>query len=141
MHTFEVRRIIAASPEAIWAHLTDASTLVAGGLGIRKLEGTIAPGAAIKVTSEVDPGRAFALTVTEFTPSRRMVWSGGMPLGLFTGTRTFTLTPATGGTEFHMHETFTGLLAPLMGRTLPDLQPSFELFADGLKHLAEGSTR
>jgi len=66
------------------------------------------------------------------------VWRGGLPLGLFVGERVFTLTPGSGGAvEFSMRETFTGLLAPLIGRTLPDMQPAFEQFADALKREAE----
>lgn len=141
MKAFEVRRTINASPDAVWACLTDAAALQGGGLGIRKLEGAIAPGAAISVTSEANPGRAFALRVAEFAPPRRMVWSGGMPLGLFTGVRTFTLTAAGAGTEFHMREEFSGLMAPLITKSIPDLQPSFEQFADGLRRLAEGGAR
>ena len=141
MKRFEVRRTIAAPPDAVWAHLTDAQALVTGGLGIERLEGAIAPGAALKVWSAVNPGRAFALRVTEFTPPRRMVWTGGMPLGLFTGVRRFTLTPTAAGTEFHMHEEFSGLLSPLIAGSIPDLQPSFEQFADGLRRLSEESAR
>jgi hypothetical protein len=141
MKVFEVRRTIAASPEAVWARLTDAQSLVTGGLGMRSLEGSISPGASLKVTSEANPGRAFALRVSEFTPGQRMVWEGGMPLGLFKGTRTFTLTRVAGGTDFQMREEFTGLLAPLIGKSIPDLQPSFEQFADGLRRLVEGAAR
>jgi hypothetical protein len=141
MKRFEVRRTIAAPPDRVWAHLTDAPGLVAGGLGIERLDGTIAPGAALKVWSAANPGRAFALRVTEFAPPRCMVWSGGMPLGLFTGVRQFTLTPTAAGTEFHMREEFSGLLSPLIAGSIPDLQPSFEQFADGLRRLCEESTR
>ncbi|MEZ5291190.1 MAG: hypothetical protein R2745_08915 [Vicinamibacterales bacterium] len=34
-----------------------------------------------------------------------------------------------------------GLLAPLIGRSIPDLQPSFEQFAEGLRRLSEGGGR
>jgi hypothetical protein len=44
------------------------------------------------VHSKISPGQAFRLTVREFVPARRMVWSGGVPLGLFKGKRVFTLT-------------------------------------------------
>jgi hypothetical protein len=77
--------------------------------------------------------------VTEFRPGRRMVWSGGMPLGLFRGVRTFTLAPQDGGaTRFTVREEYTGPLLPLVWRSIPDLGPSFEQFATGLKQRAEG---
>jgi hypothetical protein len=141
MKSFEVRRLIQSSPERVWARLTDARALVSGGLGLVRLDGTIAPGARLKLWSEAKSGRAFSLRVAEFTPHRRMVWEGGMPLGLFTGSRQFNLTPNGSGTDFHMREEFTGPLAGLIGRSIPDLTPSFEKFADGLRTLVEGQSR
>lgn len=67
-----------------------------------------------------------------------MVWSSGAPV-VFNGRRTFTLTPSAGGTEFHMAEVYKGLMLPLIWRSMPDMQPGFEQFADGLKRVAEGS--
>ena len=75
--------------------------------------------------------------MTEFAPSERMVWTGGMPLGLFKGVRTFTLTPADGATRFTMREEFSGPMLPLIWRSMPDFGPSFEQFARGLKARAE----
>ena len=61
-----------------------------------------------------------------------------MPLGLFKGVRTFTLTPSEGGpTRFHMREEYTGPLLGPIWRSMPDLGPSFEQFARGLKARAE----
>ncbi|MFN7980997.1 MAG: SRPBCC domain-containing protein [Vicinamibacterales bacterium] len=140
MKHFEVRRVIAA-PDRVWATLTNAEALVSGGLGITRLDGSIADGAALTVWSEASPGRAFAVRVTEFSPPQRMVWTGGLPLGLFTGVRQFSLTPRGAQTEFYMREEFSGWLAPLIGRTIPDLTPTFERFASGLARLAEGQTR
>jgi len=63
-----------------------------------------------------------------------------MPLGLFTGTRTFTVTPQPdGGTAFAMSEEFGGLLASLITRSIPDLQPAFDAFAGDLKRQAESA--
>ena len=57
-----------------------------------------------------------------------------MPLGLFKGVRTFTLSPqGTNATRFTMREEFTGPVLPLIWRSMPDLQPSFDRFAAGLK--------
>ena len=67
-----------------------------------------------------------------------MVWTGGMPLGLFKGERTFTLTRRGDGTvEFRMSEAFSGLLSPLIERSIPNLQPAFDEFAAALKKRAE----
>jgi hypothetical protein len=138
MKAVEIRCTIAAPPERVWQHLTSAKALIAGGLGVIKIEGEIAPGAALRVWSEASPGRAFAVKVSEFVPNRRMVWSGGMPLGLFKGVRQYNLTPSGSGTEFHMREEFSGPMLPLIWKSMPDLNPSFQKFANGLRALAEG---
>ena len=136
MFAYDVTRTIAARPEQVWAILTDPAAL-AHGMGILRIEGRIAPGARIKVWSEVSPERAFPVRVATLDAPRRMVWQGGMPLGLFRGVRTFTLDAAREGTAFHMREEFSGPFAPLIRRSMPDLTPSFAAFADGLKRKAE----
>jgi hypothetical protein len=69
-----------------------------------------------------------------------MVWSGGMPLGLFKGQRVFELRPAAvGGVEFSMREDYSGWFAPLITRSIPDLQPAFNEFAACLKACVERS--
>jgi hypothetical protein len=60
-----------------------------------------------------------------------------MPLGLFKAERTFTLTPEGDALKFEMREVFSGLLSPLIERSLPDLQPAFDEFALALKQRAE----
>ena len=137
MTSYEVRCTMAASPAQVWARLTDARAIVDGGLGVLRLDGEIAPGATFTLWSSANPTRPFALRVTEFDRPGRMVWEGGMPLGLFKGVRVFTLTPRGAQTEFHMREDYSGLLAPLIVKSIPDLTPSFEQFAAGLRTLAE----
>jgi len=137
MRHHQAESTIDAPPEAVWAVLTDAAAYPGWDSGVTRVEGTIAPGETIKVHSEASPGRAFPVKVTAFDAPRRMVWTGGMPLGLFRGVRTFTLVPRDGGTHFTMREEFSGPLLPVIGRTMPDLGPSFRRFADGLKRRAE----
>lgn len=138
MRVYESSASIAAGPEQIWAILADAPHYADWENGVIRVEGTIAPGEKIKVVSSANPNRAFPVTVTEFEPGRRMVWSGGMPLGLFRGVRTFTLAPETNGTtRFHMREEYTGPMLALIWKSMPDLQPSFDAFASGLKRRAE----
>jgi hypothetical protein len=137
MLQYSVARDIAAPPDRFWAILSDVRRLEQG-FGITRIDGSLAPGARIKVYSEVSPVRAFPVIVTTFTEPSRMVWTGGMPLGLFRGVRTFALTPMPGpGTRFTMEEVFSGPLAGLISRSMPDLQPSFDTFATALKRSAE----
>jgi hypothetical protein len=106
--------------------------------GVERIDGTIALGEKITVHAEINPGRAFPVKVTELTEPSAMTWRGGMPLGLFTGVRTFRLTPtADGGTEFVMREEYRGPMLPLIWRSMPDLGPAFEQFARGLTVEAE----
>ena len=140
MRAFEATETIAAGPEAIWAVLTDGPGYPDWDSGVVRVDGRIAPGEAITVVSAVNPGRTFPLRVTEFVPGQRMAWTGGLPLGLFTGVRTFALAPEGAGlTRFTMREEYRGPLAPLIGRSIPDLDPSFRRFAAGLKTRAEGA--
>lgn len=139
MNFIEITLDINAAPGNIWRVLTDAKLLQTSKLGINRIDGQIALGQTIKLWSEASPDRAFALKVVEFEQNRRMVWKGGMPLGLFTGTRRFEISAASTGSQLHIREEFTGLLSPLFWRAMPDLNPSFEKFADGVKRLAEGA--
>lgn len=138
MKFFETECEIAAPPAKVWGVLTDSQRLVCGGLGLARLDGTIEANARLTLWSEVSPRRAFRVRVTQFQPPRTLVWSGGMRLGLFKGERTFTLTATGTGTRFHMREEYSGLMLPIIWKSIPDLNPSFEQFATGLKCLAEG---
>lgn len=138
MKTYRVNKTINASPETIWEVLTDASKYPEWDPNVDKIEGAIAPGNSIKVFTKLQPGQAFPATVKNVIPNQTMTWSGGLPLGLFKGERTFTLTPKSdNSTEFAMQEVFSGLLFALIGRTIPDLTNAFETFATGLKQRAE----
>jgi hypothetical protein len=137
MKHYDASATIDAPPEDVWAILTDAPAYAQWDSGVQKVDGRIAPGEKIKVVSEANPGRAFPVKVSEFEPARRMVWSGGMPLGLFKGVRTFTLTPEGSATRFDMREEYSGPLLPMIWKSMPDLGPSFEQFARGLKATAE----
>jgi hypothetical protein len=70
-----------------------------------------------------------------------MTWSDGMPMGLFRGVRTFELADRGGSTMFSMREVYSGPLAGLITRSIPDMTESFEQFADGLKTAAESAVK
>ena len=140
MSHYEARATIRATPQTVWGVLTDPGRLVAGGLGITRLDGRIALGEKLALWTEAATDRVFRLRVTAFEPERRMVWEGGMPLGLFKGVRQFVLESTAGGVLFQMREDYSGLLHGLVSKAIPDLDPSFQKFAQGLKKLAEAST-
>jgi uncharacterized protein YndB with AHSA1/START domain len=138
MRFYEATSTNAAGPDAVWAVLTDGASWAAWDSGVVGVEGRIAPGERIKIRTEVAPGRTFPVTVTTFEAPQRLAFTGGMPLGLFRGVRTYTLTPEPGGgTAFFVREEYTGLLLGLLWRSMPDLGPSFEKFAHGLKQRVE----
>ena len=139
MRSYQTTKTIDASPERIWGLLTDAPGYPSWNRAVDKVEGTIAAGETIKVRVPLNPGRAFPVKVTSFDEPRRMVWTGGMPLGLFKGERTFKLEPNGGGTTFSMQEVYTGALAGMMFKQIPDLSGAFDEFGESLKAAAEKS--
>lgn len=141
MKFYETAQTIDAPPDAVWDVLVDGPGFVQWESGIVKFDGQIAPGNKVKLFSEVSPGRAFPLKVAEMDKPRRLVFKGGMPLGLFKGERTYTLQPDGSGTRFHMREEFSGPLLNMIWKSMPDLQPSFDKFAAGLKAEAESRQR
>jgi len=138
MKSFSATTNIKASPETIWRILTDAPNYPTWDPGVIRIEGTIAPGQKVTAYTKLNPNRAFPAKVTEFIPRPKMTWTGGMPLGLIKGVRTFTLTPKGGeSVDFTLREDYGGLLLPLFAGTIPDLNKSFQDFVVGLKAHAE----
>ena len=138
MKSFHTAILIDAPVSRVWSLLTDLPNWPRWNTTVDKVDGTIGLGSRVTVYAKASPGRAFPLKVSELAPPNLMVWRGGMPLGLFTGTRTYVLSPQQNGKlQFEMKEEFTGLMAPLITRSIPDLQPSFEEFAKCLKKAAE----
>lgn len=129
---------IDAPADRVWQLLTDVEWWNSAQNGVIRVTGTIASGERIELLSEMQPKRGFTLDVSEMQAPSLMTWTGGMPLGLCTGRRTFTLEP-TGddGCTFTMAEDFTGPLSGLIIRSLPDFQASFDQFAQALKHDSE----
>jgi hypothetical protein len=137
-HAFEAVVTIAAPARTVWSILTNATDYPTWDSGVTCVDGTIAADATITVHAAINPGRSFPVKVTEFIEPASMKWTGGMPLGLFVGERTFTLTPlADGQTRFDMREEYHGPFTAMIWGSMPNLQPSFEQFANGLKARAE----
>ena len=139
---FHVEQQISAPAERVWALLTDGPNYTSWNPTVLQLDGSIRVGEKIALVSTVNPKRTFKLNVAEMSPpgasnGGRMIWSDGMPLGLFTGARTYLVDERDGVTTFSMTEEYTGLLSGLITKSIPDMSESFVQFAEGLKTAAE----
>jgi hypothetical protein len=129
---------IRANAERIWNLLTDAQGFPRWNSTVTSVEGEIREGQRIVVRV---PGtdRKFTPKVSGVVPNQRMIWTGGFA-PMFKGVRTFELKAQPDrSTEFVMEECFSGLMLPLVGRSLPDFKPIFETYASDLKNEAERS--
>ena len=140
MTRFHTTIDINAPADQVWPIVADAIAFPDWDSGVLAVEGEVRPGATIRLRSEVAPKRTFKLKVSEMRAPSIMKLSSGMPFGLFKGERTYAVKP-TGdrSCSFSMTEAYSGPLAGMITKSIPDLQPSFEKFARGLKAEAEGS--
>lgn len=88
---YHVSRRIDAPADRVWGLLTDSSSYRDWNSAVVSIEGTIALGNTISLVSIVNPKRVFTLKITDVARPNRLVWSDGMPLGLFKGERTYRL--------------------------------------------------
>ncbi len=129
--------IIHATPERIWALLTDAAGMPRWNSTVTRVTGTIALGRSLELRVPIAPTRVFKPKVTLFEPCARMEWSDGMA-PMFKGVRTFELAAQEDGTTmFTMREVFRGVLLPMIKGSLPDFGPAFETYAADLARAAE----
>jgi hypothetical protein len=94
MRCYEATSAIAASPQAVWAVLSDGASWPSWDSGVDAVEGV----RTYEVSEEAD-----------------------------------------GQVTFRMREQYSGPLLPLIWRSMPDLGPSFQCFARGLKQRVESA--
>jgi hypothetical protein len=139
VRSFEAATRIGAGPDAVWAALTDVGGWRDWDSGVDRVEGRVGLGERLTVYATMIRSRPFAVTVTELRPGEAMRWRGGLPAGLAVIDRTYALDAQDdGGTVVTVREDHIGPLAGLLGRTTPDLNPSFRQFCAGLKAVCEG---
>jgi hypothetical protein len=143
MYEFITKATIRASRERVWEILTDAAGYAEWNPEIVGIEGRMALGERIRARVKVGGGaiRVVPLRVTAFEAPSRMEWTGGLPLGLFVGRRIFTVTPRDAKVEFCMLVQMSGLLAPLIVKSVGDRQPEIDSFSSALKVRAEEDER
>ena len=139
MKTYSATTTIHASAETIWNILTDAKSYPTWDLSMDRIEGRLALGETVKFFTKLSP-QAFPVKVTIFELGKKLVLTGGMPLGLFKSERAHTLTVNKDGSiTFKTEEVFSGLLLPVFGKNIPDLTENFTNFVAALKKRAENT--
>ncbi len=139
MRRFEAVTRIDAAPADVWALRTDVRGWRDWDSGVDRVEGRVALGEPITVYATMIRSRPFTVTVTELRPREVMRWRAGLPAGLAVIERTYSLDAQDdGSTVLTVREDHTGPLAGVLGRTTPDLNPSFRQFCAGLKAVCEG---
>ncbi len=140
MKKFTAEVEIQGSAEDVWNVITDAPGYEKWDPNMNSIEGSIGLNEKLVLHTTLSK-RAFKVSVSELVANSRMVWTSGMPMGLFRGVRTFEITPQESSVRFHLQEVFSGPLSPLFGRMIPDLHPSFLKFVQGLKaEVEQGSS-
>lgn len=136
---YESTCTINAAPADVWTILTHAAAYGEWNPEIVAIDGRFGLGERITAQVRIGSGaiRRVPMRVTAFETPTRMEWTGGLPLGLFVGKRTFTVTAGAGGAQFRLHLRMSGPLAGLIGKSVGDRQPEVDSFAAGLKTRAE----
>jgi hypothetical protein len=128
---------IKAQPSKVWSLLTNAKDFPRWNSTVKNIDGNIALGEKIQLRAAVAPERIFKLRVSNFVPDQKMVWRDGAA-PMFQGVRTYVLkAKKDGSTDFLMEEIFSGLMLPMIVKSLPDFGPTFEKYAADLKREAE----
>lgn len=132
----EADALINARSSTVWDVITDAGNLPVWESGVTEIHGEIRDGHVIRIRTATAGKRVFRLRVQQL-PGEVMTWKGGIPLGLFTGLRTFRLTPYGSMTRLSVREEFTGPLVPALWKRMRDLQPELDAYLKAAKARAE----
>ncbi len=141
MRAVEAETDIAASPEEVWAVLTDFSSYPAWTAFIRRVTGRPAVGERLEVVLGATGRRPVVVhpTVVEATPGARFAWQGRLgPPGLFAGTHEFVLTDLPGGRTHLVHrESFRGVVPAVLPGSPRGALAGFTAFNEALGRRAE----
>jgi hypothetical protein len=122
MHRIETQIEINASAERVWSLLMDFPSYPRWNPFIRSIEGNPMVGQSLNVLIQPPGSKAmrFRPTVLKVEPNREFRWKGKLLVpGLFDGEHYFKLEPKPGGgLVFRQGEMFSGLLVPLLKRSL-----------------------
>jgi hypothetical protein len=133
---------IEASAERVWQVLTNFAAFPQWNPFIRMVSGEIRTGQRLEVHMQPSGARAmtFGPKVLKVEPNQELRWRGQLWIGgLFDGEHIFTIESiAPGRVRFVQREEFSGVLVPLLARSLDrDTKRGFEEMNQALKSQAE----
>jgi hypothetical protein len=131
---------IAATPQRVWAILTDLAAYPQWNPFIRQASGQLTEGATLTLRMVPAQGRAmtFRPTVLAAQPGERLRWIGRVIMpGVFDGTHQFALEDLGGHTRLTQSETFRGVLVPLARKSISQTENDFRALNQALKRRAE----
>ncbi len=141
MRELQASTEILASAERVWDVLTDFAAYPDWNPFIRRVSGSVEPGAQLEVRLEPPGARGatFRPRVLVAQPNRELRWLGRLLApGLFTGEHVFLIEPVEAArVRFVQRERFGGILVPLMRKTLAATRTGFEHMNLALKSRAE----
>lgn len=133
------------TPDKVWASLTDLLSYQDWNPFITSGQGEVNEGSALKMRMESPGGSAmtFTPTVTRVEAARTFEWLGSVGVaGVFDGRHRFDLEPTEHGTRLSQSEEFTGILVPILWRSLDTkTRAGFETMNLALKTRVEDGVR
>ena len=132
---------INASPEQVWEVLTDFASYPEWNPFMVAASGSPEVGQQLEVRMEPPGGMAatFRPSVTVADAPHRLEWLGKLLFkGLFDGRHRFEIEATSGGTNLIQSEEFSGVLVPLLARSLDkSTRAGFELMNTAIKERVE----
>jgi hypothetical protein len=132
---------IDATPDRVWAILTDFASYPAWNPFIQSIRGEPVVGSKLEVRIAPPDGKAmtFKPTVLNAEPNRELRWLGRVFLPrIFDGEHMLQIEPlADGRARFVQAERFRGVLVPFLGKTLDKTERGFSAMNEALKRQAE----
>lgn len=141
MKTLETNIEISASPEKVWSILSDFHKYPEWNPFIKDLQGKAKVGEKLKVRISPPNSKAmiFQPTVKSVIENKEFSWLGRFLFpGIFDGEHIFKIEPTESGSLFTQKENFSGLLVPLLWKSLDrDTREGFRQMNEALKERAE----
>jgi len=133
---------IAATPEHVWAVLSDLASYSQWHPVFRSVTGQLATGSKLTITT-AHPVSDRALTakvkVLAAEPASELRWVSN--LGVYRSDRRFILIPDAGGTLLEQTATYRGILVRFPAKTIARIQDSFTAINQAIKQQAEARQR